>query len=74
MNQKDYKEIAEIINKRFALVKESKYQSVVGVVVAEYRGLIEDFADYFERENIKEQSFKVVFDRKQFEKWCGVKE
>jgi len=81
MEQKDYKDIAEIIKARIDFVGTSiteKYQeAVLSVIKLE----VDDLADLFERENkeqIKENRSQgdtdtELFNRQQFREWCGVK-
>ena len=69
MNQKNYKAIAEIIRKC----------RLRGNVIYFESNIIQDLADYFERESFKyfdrlskEPIIKTEFSRKQFLKDCGV--
>lgn len=66
MNQKDYKEIAKIINSNWAIA------FFGGNRILRSAKIITDLADYFEKEQVYGEN--EMFDRKQFLKDCGVRE
>lgn len=86
MNQKDYKEIAEIISNLSRLF-EYDFPAITIIIISREQ-LVEDLADYFEKEDnlycreccvannipITEWKRYSRFNRKQFLKKAGVKE
>ena len=63
MEQKDYKAIAEII----------KDKLVGNDLPDTAKEIAEALADYFEKTSLYENGIKIIFDREQFIKDCGVK-
>ena len=66
MNQKDYKEIAGIINYDFKMIQEAKEYYRV-------EHMIKRLADYFEKEDYDKTRIRIGFNRQQFLKDCGMK-
>ncbi len=72
MNQKEYKAIAKIIEKR---VPDGFYEEGDFARDNELRGLAYDLAEYFQKEDSEHTMGRPnIFNKEQFLKDCGVKE
>lgn len=76
MNPKEIKAIAEIIRKKKQHYSTCLQGSIKVAVNISIENIIDDLADYFDKENYikKDGSFVYKFNKKQFLKDCGVKE
>ncbi len=71
MNQENYKEIAKIISIRNELIdKDDKNDPENRMIMTDI--LINDLADYFEKEELRIDDLFKKFNKKQFLKDCGV--